>query len=64
MSEIYVAHIGTSIFKTGTKAECETHRDEQPYNTSSWRISDLESYGDACYSEGFDSGYDAGANNE
>jgi len=62
--ELYVAYIGTSIMYRGTKEECEAHRFALPYATDCWRISDIETYGEYCYSEGYDEGYNAGQDND
>ena len=60
MEKVHVCYTGTTIYFTGTKAECEAHRESLPYKTDSWRISDIEDFGDACYSDGYDNGYDSG----
>ena len=60
MNNIYVCHIATAIFFAGTKDECINYQAAMTYNTSSWRISALEAYGDACYIDGYDNGYDCG----
>lgn len=63
-STIYVAHIDSTICFCGTKQECEDYRAAQPYRTDCWKINTLEDYGSDCYSEGYDSGYDCGVQNE
>lgn len=60
MIEVYVCHIGTSILFMGQREACQQYRDNQAFPTDCWRVSSLESYGDACYSDGYDNGYDSG----
>jgi len=62
--ELYVAHIDSSIMFTGTKEECQAHRDALPFNTDCWRVSSIELYGAACYSDGYDEGYNAGMDSD
>lgn len=64
MSELYVAYIGTSIMFRGTKKECTEHRESRPYATDCWRISDIETFGEYNYSEGYDEGYNAGQDSD
>lgn len=60
-STVYVAHMDSSIVYCGTKQECEDYRASMPYRTDCWKISTLEEYGEHCYSVGYDSGFDCGA---
>jgi len=60
MNDTYLCYTGTTIHFTGTKDECDAFQASKEYNTSSWRISDIEDFGSACYSDGYDEGYDSG----
>lgn len=59
ISETYVVHCGTDISFLGTKKQCEKFKEKVPY-LNSYVIHSLEDYGDACYSDGDDNGYQMG----
>ena len=59
-TEIFIAHCGGSIMHVGTREECEAFQVNQDFNTSSWKIQDIEDYGQDRYEAGYDSGYDTG----
>lgn len=63
VDETFVAHIGGTIMFVGSKELCEAYRDKQTFNTSSWKIHNLEDYGQYQYEQGYDAGYDT-ANDE
>lgn len=58
--EVYVAHIGGSVMCIGTKEQCQSHKEAQPFNTDCWNICDVESFGEQCFESGYDSGHDSG----
>ena len=62
-TEIFVAHCGGSIMLVGTEEECKIYQATRDFNTSSWKIRDIEDYGQDRYDAGYDSGYDSGYEN-
>ena len=59
---VCVMHCSATIMHIGTYSECKWFRDAQVFDASSWIISSVEDFGEYCFSEGYDSGHDAGYN--
>ena len=59
INETYVVHSGTDISFLGTKKQCEKFKESIPY-LNSYKVTSIEGYGDACYSDGDDNGYQIG----
>jgi hypothetical protein len=53
-SKMHVVHMDTEILFTGTKEECQAHKDKQKFNTYCWKVHSLEEYGQACYNDGIE----------
>jgi len=63
MNNTYVLHIGTHVDYVGVLAVCQAALmkiGQDISDTSNWKISTVEQYGELCYETGYDSGYDSG----
>ena len=59
---IWVCHCGTSAMFIGAHDDCRAYRESQTFDASSWGIVTVSDYGEFCYDEGHESGYDMGHN--
>lgn len=57
---IYVAHLSGAVMCIGEREECEAFKNSQSFPTDNWVVCDVETFGDNCFSAGYDSGHDAG----
>ena len=57
--DTYVCHLNTVVMFVGCKTACKKYKAESKHS-SNWIIRDIEGYGEACYSEGSNDGYNRG----